>query len=460
MKNFQFAILLLITIASLGLISCSDHFLDAKPNKNMVLPESLNDLQGMIDVASYFNQNSIGLQQLSDDNIYVPDNLFIARSDVEQVAYTWEDYDPELFKSDWNTAYQAILQANLVLHIASEFEPNNIAENTWLNNIKGSAHFFRGLKMWELLQQFALVYDANTADQDLGIVINLSNNVQNRYPRSSVKESYNQVLQDLHKAEELLPLESEYKHRPNIVAAYALLSRVYLSMDDYSESLKYSNLALDLHSSLMDYNTLSKATVATNPFPRFNEEVILYGQIGTYAMAYTNNSTGGFIDPQLYNSFKEEDLRKELFFRNFGDYYRLVGTYTGLTNGFGGLATDELYLNRAEAKVRLGDIIGGITDLNTLLVTRWKTDTFVPFSATSETEALTIILDERRKQLIHRGLRWTDLKRLNKDPRFAKTLTRTVQGVTYTLPPNDPRYAFLIPNQEINFNNLVEQNPR
>lgn len=460
MKNYQIALLLFITVASFGLMSCSENFLDAKPNKNMVLPESLNDLQGMLDFASYFNQNSNGLQQVCDDNIYVPDNLLIARGDFEQIAYTWEDYDPDISKFDWGSGYQGILQANIVLNQASNFEPNSSIEMNWLNNIIGSAHFFRAFKMWELLQIFSPVYNESTASQDLGIIINLTNNVQSRFPRSSVQESYNQVLSDLHKAVELLSIDSDYKLRPNRVAAYALLSRVYLSMSNYSESLKYSNHALDHHSLLMDYNSLEKTTVTTNAFPRFNDEVIFHSYLPTYGVSYTNNTTGGFIVPELYDLFHENDLRKELFFRNFGEFHRLLGMYTGIANGFGGLATDELYLNRAEAKVRLGDIEGGMTDLNTLLVTRWKTGTYVPYSAAAETEALTIILEERRKQLIHRGLRWTDLKRLNMDPRFAKTLTRTVQGVTYTLPPNDLRYAILIPNQEINLNNLVVQNPR
>ena len=69
-------------------------------------------------------------------------------------------------------------------------------------------------------------------------------------------------------------------------------------------------------------------------------------------------------------------------------------------------------------------------------------------------------LAERRKELIQRGLRWTDLRRLNLDPRFAVTIERVVQGATYQLLPNDLRYTFLIPNDEIFANGLIEQNPR
>jgi len=100
-----------------------------------------------------------------------------------------------------------------------------------------------------------------------------------------------------------------------------------------------------------------------------------------------------------------------------------------------------------------------MVDLDTLLVIRRKTDTYVPLTAGSADEALSIVLTERRKELVMRGLRWTDLGRLNEDSRFAKTLTRQIAGTSYTLPPNDPRYVLLIPNEVIQFTKM-EQNSR
>jgi hypothetical protein len=54
-----------------------------------------------------------------------------------------------------------------------------------------------------------------------------------------------------------------------------------------------------------------------------------------------------------------------------------------------------------------------------------------------------------------RGLRWMDIKRLNKDG--AKiTLTRNVEGNTYTLPPNDLRYALPIPEEVISLTGMPQ----
>jgi hypothetical protein len=89
-------------------------------------------------------------------------------------------------------------------------------------------------------------------------------------------------------------------------------------------------------------------------------------------------------------------------------------------------------------------------------VTRWAKGTFIPFTASSSDDALIQILNERRKELLYRGLRWTDLRRLNKDPRFAITLKRIINGVSYTLPPNDNRYAWPIPDNEIALTNMPQ----
>ena len=96
--------------------------------------------------------------------------------------------------------------------------------------------------------------------------------------------------------------------------------------------------------------------------------------------------------------------------------------------------------------------------LNELLVKRWKAGTFIPFSASTKEEALQIIKEERRKELLFRGLRLADIKRYNRDG-DAITLTRTIGGEAYSLPPNDLRYAIAIPEDIIKQTGMP-QNPR
>lgn len=126
------------------------------------------------------------------------------------------------------------------------------------------------------------------------------------------------------------------------------------------------------------------------------------------------------------------------------------GHYHGGRLNFGGLAVDELLLIRAEGFAREGDVPGALADLNTLLQARWDENTmFVPLTASTAAQALDLILVERKKELLLRGLRWTDLRRLNQEPGREVTLNRTVAGTAYTLEPNSYKYTYPIPNDII-----------
>ena len=97
-------------------------------------------------------------------------------------------------------------------------------------------------------------------------------------------------------------------------------------------------------------------------------------------------------------------------------------------------------------------------DLNALLTSRFKQGTFQPYNATNPQDALQLILEERRKELVCRGLRFTDLRRLNKEG-AGIMLSRVVNSKTYQLAPNDLRYTLPIPNDAIE-GSLIVQNPR
>jgi hypothetical protein len=239
--------------------------------------------------------------------------------------------------------------------------------------------------------------------------------------------------------------------RPSKTAAYGLLARVYLAMGKYDSALRYSDSCLAGQSALMPYDTV------TVVFNRSNAEVIF-----AEVMEQVNPSPVSdylvFVDSTLYSSYSDSDMRKSLFFFNYNGTY-FSGFYDQAGYAFAGLATDEIYLIRAECEAREGYVAAAMQDLNTLLATRWE-GAFTPLTAVDSIDALGQILTERRKELLFRGLRWTDLRRLNKDPRWQKTLYRGLGGSIYSLPPGDPRYVYPIPDYVIGFHPGMPQNPR
>ena len=222
-------------------------------------------------------------------------------------------------------------------------------------------------------------------------------------------------------------------------------------MHDYEKAAQYSELALVESSTLLNFNTLNAAS--NFPISKTNPEIIFYTtMLGLSGMS----ATYGRVNPELYQLYDENDLRKKIFFKPSNGEQIFKGSYSGMTPRFNGLATDELYLIAAEAHARLGQLEPGLTRLNQLLEKRWKAGTFTPVTAATAGDALKIILTERRKELCYRNRRWSDLKRLNLEPEFKKTLVRVVNGTTYTLSPGDSRYALPIPQKVINASGIQQ----
>jgi tetratricopeptide (TPR) repeat protein len=239
--------------------------------------------------------------------------------------------------------------------------------------------------------------------------------------------------------------------RPSKPAAFAALARIYLNLRNYDSAGFYANKCLQIYSNLLDYNSVDTTAGFVG---LFNKEVLFHTLI--------NNSYSGFlsynclIDSSLYSLYDSNDRRRSVLFQiNSDNTISFRGNYNNTTDLFSGLATDEIFLIRAECYARSGNTSGAVSDINTLLQNRFITGTFTPIIASSASDALTIILIERKKELLLRGLRWEDLRRLNKEGRL-DTLTRQIGGNTYTLEPNSYEYIFPIPDDVIQLTGMKQ----
>jgi hypothetical protein len=211
---------------------------------------------------------------------------------------------------------------------------------------------------------------------------------------------------------------------------------------------------LKQYNQLLDYNDV----LPTASFiGLYNKEVLLHNNFLPTIYSLTSN----LIDQSLFDLYLPNDLRRSRFYTiNTNSTITFKGNYENVTfNLFCGLATDEVYLTRAECFSRTGKINEALKDLNDLLSKRWDKNVSYPaYTSNNAEDVLRKILLERKKELILRGVRWMDLRRLNKDPRFAVTLKRTVLGIEYTLEPNSERYALPIPD-DIVTQTGIRQNP-
>mgnify|MGYP003868502185 CR=1 FL=1 len=447
MKN-KIYICMVIGVTMLLISSCKK-YLEVKSNAKLVIPNTLADAQGLLDDGNLMNiRLTPSFGEASSDDFFLPLTSYNALIVRGQEAYTWQP-TPYRYANDWSLAYTAVFNSNLCLEILENIERTPANSSLW-DNAKGSALFFRSFYFLMLTNQYGLAFDEKNSSTDLGIALRTSSNFNVPSVRASVSECYKKVIEDATLALELLPDYPQHTLRPSKGAAAALLSRCYLYMHDYSSSLKYTSQALKFNNKLMDYNGDSDllALTSTVPIKKFNKETIWYAELSSNFGV--NNTANSRIDTILYASYNANDLRKTAYFRSSPPYQQFKGNYTASgTFYFSGLATDELYLTSAECKAWLGDLPGAMADLNILLKSRWRNSvTLSPVTATDRSDALRKIREERRKELLMRGLRFADLKRYNKEGANI-TLKRVVGNQVFTLEPGSRYYALPLPTDII-----------
>lgn len=444
----------LIVIMMISLVGC-EKYLGEKSDKRLAIPSSLRDLQSLLDNSSNVNGNTPGAGDLAADEYYLLYDTWVARSETDQRGYIWEP-DYSTAQNNWFPTYRVIYYTNIVLEKIESIERTSINEYEW-NNVKGQAHFLRAKSFLHIANIWSLAYDEGTASTDLGIPLRLGSDFNIPSIRSSLGETYSQIISDLEAAVSLLPLVSRHPMRPSKTATFALLARVSLFMRNYERCLHYANQCLDIQDKLIDYNDLDPTQ--PYPIPQFNPE-ILYHSVVSPATNSTINVNNALADTILFHLYSKNDLRRTLFFRmNNNDTYSIRGNYSGDASRFSGIAIDEVYLMRAECLVRQGDLARAMDGLNHLLENRYIKGTYTPLEAGSPEQALQYILVERRKQLLMRGLRFPDVKRLNKEG-AGIGFKRVLDGNEYYLPPNDLRFALAIPESVIELAPNILPNPR
>ncbi len=456
----KISLFLCITALAVATSCHKKEFLEAKPDSDLFVPTTLDDCQALLDNETIMNETPV-LGELSADNYYLPYTFWRGLNVKEKNAYIWLDNTFDGLTgdiTDWNAPYKQVFYANVILEALSHLPVTSTNETRW-KAIKGAALFARAHAFYQVAQIFAPVYNPNNTGQKLGIPLRLTPGVDEKSVRSSVHQTYSRVLADLKEAGALLPAEIPFnnRNRSSRPAAFALLARAYLSMDDYSSAKLYADSCLLLHNTLIRYDTLNAQV--NIPFNKFNVEAIYQSRFTTTNVLRGITVINCIVDSNLYRSYAANDLRSVIFYRvhpTLGNI-NLKGSYNATNQMFSGLATDEVYLIRAECQARMGQAQKAMDDLNTLLANRWKANSYVPLTAASAEIALQKIIEERRKELPFRGLRWTDLRRLNKTGANI-TLKRNLDK-PYELAPGDPRYTLLLPPDVINLSSMT-QNPR
>lgn len=445
MKFLKFTLYIL---PALLLNSCRD-YVEVEPVGNNRILKYTSDYRGL---ANNYNDmtSSGGIYLIANADVEFPTTYQNGVTTIWGNSYTWQDkiYDPSQGDSDWIGLYKAVYYSNVILDGVMGSEKGTDAEK---KEIYAEAFVHRAFAYLQLVNTYGPQFDPTSANSEKAVPLLLKPELFSSLDRSTVGQVYDQIISDLKSAlANDIQDSPEFNVLPSKRAVYALLARTYLYMGSYQLSLENAQKALEMQSGLIDLKTF--ASGYSYPVLIQNPEVIFSK---TLLLAYN----GAPLSTELLNSFSANDLRYNYYTAPGSSFYpthtgRGFGIYTySYTNGINvGVSVPEMYLIAAECSARLGQPQKAVDYLNILRAKRYKANTAYQVSATTNKEALDLVLTERQKEFIGKGFRWFDQRRLNLDPLYQKTYTRVFKGQTYTLEPNSDGYVFPINQNYIDLN--------
>lgn len=351
-----------------------------------------------------------------------------------------------------------------------------------IDQYTGEVYCARGLAYSELIKCFCEAYDPNK-DQ-LGVVLRTSYFKEEPVERASLKDSYKRVIEDLEKAEEMLDEDYNEYDSPYFTkaAAQAVRARVALYMGDWQKAVDYSTKLISnteqFDLSLASYTVTSDGMNEVDYLWHYDSgyEVIWRigytstsygGALGQNFLSFNNDYTYYYPDyvpaQSALNLYTSGDARYDAYFAELSTGYSHQLTWPLLIKYYGNrellslliyhvnmpkpIRLAEQYLIRAEAYCNLGSYGPASSDLSKLRNARY-TNSGGNISVGAD-NWLTVISEERVRELYMEGFRLNDLKRWGKGFERKSQANVQAEGSTLKIEPGDPRFVWPIPKHEI-----------
>ena len=464
------AVLILLGISCM-FTACSD-WTEIR-TKGSLVPGEVENYRYIVHNTNIFRR-TFSWQDIASDDAYVYDETqqtdLVALGDNTRYTayYTWsqEIYDLTESDTDFEQAYRAIYYSNVVINEVMDSEGDEEEKQ----EVRAEALVYRAEAHLALVNMYGKPYRAESASTDQGVPLMTEPRVEGSLPRATVSEVYDQIIDDLTEAIPYLPDLPEHTFYPSKCAAYAFLARAYLYMGDYDNAQANAESALGLQDGLENLNDYYGGD--TYPDALEDREVIMAKMVSnrfrpSSASSSSSSSAAGYLvlNEDLLSLFDQEnDLRYLFFTAPISDYssryvegrvFRREDFYDS-SRGEGrnmGPCVPEMMLIQAECLARSGDYTEAIEIINQLRSHRFLFGSSYELSASNAVEALGIVLEERRRELMCHGLRWFDQRRLENDENFpTQTVTRILGEDSYTLAPEDVNYTFQIGDYYLDMN--------
>lgn len=460
-------------MATVGMFTSCDDFLNEEPKlkqSNELTYATLEGLDaasaalyGMMQSASWYDGQFILQSELRAGNAKNP--LSEPGSGRYRQDTQW-NYTENGTSACWSYAYYTIARANNVINNIDKTDLKGASKQD-ANNVKAEALFMRALSHLDLVITYAQPF--SYAPDGLGVPVDTVT-VNGEPARNTVREVYAQIESDLLLAESLMAdnyARTGVDDAAAVVskqAIQALLSRVYLYMEQWQKSADYATKVINSGKYSLVGADAYKAMWSAAVAPKGGEIIFeVYGsskndywdESGWTHLPYIlDRGNDGSADvcatKDLVSLYEEGDVRASLYELSNGDYFVLK--YKGKESAVPRqvnvpiLRLAEMYLNRAEA-ISNGAIISGVSARADLQAIASKRGATVPEKFN--------VFDERRKELAFEGHIVYDYARCK------KSLTRVDFDDVKNKDVAFPSYmwAMPIPKRELEANANMVQNP-
>jgi len=336
----------------------------------------------------------------------------------------------------WEASFEALNRVNIVMEGAAKAGAEGVIDATTTNQYVGEMLFLRAMIYHNLLIHFSAPYNLKGYNNDYGLPL-YTHSITSKEEieeglntgRSTVAQTYAQVLSDLNQAEASLPETNSDNNitRATKWAAIAMKTRVYLHMRDWNnvitEAKKFDNAPYKLEAD------------PAAPFLNFsgNSESIFSIECTADDNASVNGSMSSMFNPYqrymcpmspiLYNSslwLADDKRRAELveIYKTDNVPYCYKYQSSDRSEYAPMLRLPEVYLNYAEAALRNGDQATALTYLNKVRdrsLADPATQSYKASDFGGTVDMLNAILWEKRFETFGEGLRWGDIHRLAVD---------------------------------------------
>ncbi len=487
-------ILSLLVIASIAFTSCQKEFLDTYPTTSVAAADALASTQNAIAALNgihrvmytqYDAQGQSGEGACNLFRDYLGEDIVFPLANGSTGHLTWVQWQNHrnVSASDmrfvYRFYYRLISNANILIN-GIDAVPGAATDKRM---IKGQALVYRAWAHFQLVQLWGERYKAGGNNTQLGVPLLLTNTLEG-LPRSTVEEVYTQVNKDLDEAMTLLAgytrTGTAAKSNFDVNVARGIKARVALVQENFEVA------ATNAIAARTGYTLMTNADYLRG-FNDISNSEWIWGsrQISdhnTFFFSYFAYISCNFnstvlrtqpraINANLYNALPATDIRKSVFdltgatvpvppggarvpFQN----KKFLASSDALSIGdVPYMRAGEMLLIEAEARARQGQSAAAQTALFTLM--RNRNPSYVQSTNTGQALLNEIYLN-RRAELWGEGHRFTDLKRLNL-PMSRVGIPNHVLALiqVQTIPAGDIQWQFLFPQDEINQNKLIVQNP-